>query len=96
MVAIASCLFFSSATYESVLVECKRFFDAAYKTVEGRLSLIEALDLVRAMGRHITYPQVMRAANEVVRANARASGPATLRTNLSPVTRKQADRALNA
>jgi len=60
VVAIASCLFFTSPAFESVLIECQRFFDAAQKTVEGKLSPIEALDLVRMMGRPVTYSQVVR------------------------------------
>ena len=36
VVAIAACLFFSSASFESVLTECRMFFDAAHKTIEGR------------------------------------------------------------
>ena len=65
VVALASCLFFSSASFEAVLVECKRFFDAAHKTVEGRLAPIEALDLLRAMGREATYSQVAQVAEAV-------------------------------
>ena len=60
VVAIASCLYFSSAAFEAVLAECQRFFDAAEKTIEGKLAPIEALDLIRAMGRDATYPQVRR------------------------------------
>jgi len=60
VVAIASCLFFTSPAFESVLIECQRFFDAAHKTVEGKLSCIEALDLVRLMDRPVTYSQVVR------------------------------------
>ena len=65
VVALAACLFFTSAAFEAVLAECRRFFDAAHKTVAGRLSLIEALDLVRAMGREITYSQVLDAVHRV-------------------------------
>lgn len=65
VVALAACLFFSSAAFEAVLAECRRFFDAAQKTIQGRLSTIEALDLVRAMGREITYSQVVDAADVV-------------------------------
>ena len=65
VVAIAACLFFSSAAFEAVLAECRRFFDAAYKTIDGRLSPVEALDLVRAMGRECRYSQVVEAAYKV-------------------------------
>ena len=65
VVALAACLFFSSAAFEAVLAECRRFFDAAHKTVSGRLSFIEALDLVRAMGRDITYTQVLTTSKDV-------------------------------
>ena len=65
VVAIAACLFFSSAAFEAVLAECRRFFDAAHKTIDGRLSPVEALDLVRAMGREVSYSQVISAAREV-------------------------------
>lgn len=65
IVAIAACLYFSSAAFEAVLAECRRFFDATHKTIQGRLSTIEALDLVRAMGRDIRYSQVVAAAKEV-------------------------------
>mmetsp|Transcript_25546 Transcript_25546/g.64934 ORF Transcript_25546/g.64934 Transcript_25546/m.64934 type:complete len:396 (+) Transcript_25546:92-1279(+) len=65
LVAIASCLYFSSASFEAVLAGCRRFFDAANKTIDGKLSPIEALDLVRAMGRTTTFSQVMRAAEAV-------------------------------
>eukprot|EP00325_Prymnesiales_sp_UTEX-LB-985_P003403 CAMPEP_0174705612 /NCGR_PEP_ID=MMETSP1094-20130205/8772_1 /TAXON_ID=156173 /ORGANISM="Chrysochromulina brevifilum, Strain UTEX LB 985" /LENGTH=664 /DNA_ID=CAMNT_0015903807 /DNA_START=139 /DNA_END=2133 /DNA_ORIENTATION=+ len=75
VVAIASCLYFSSAAFEAVLAECQRFFDASNKTVEGKLSPIEALDLVRAMGRQVTYPQVMKAAATVIPNGAGWFGP---------------------
>ena len=65
VVAIAACLFFSSAAFEAVLAECRRFFDAAHKTIDGRLSPVEALDLVRAMGREVSYSQVVAAAKTV-------------------------------
>ena len=65
LVALASCLFFSSEAFDAALAECTRFFDAANKTVDGKLSPIEALDLLRATGRRCTYEQVLRAAEHV-------------------------------
>jgi hypothetical protein len=65
VVALASCLFFSSEAFDAALAESTRFFDAANKTVGGKLSPIEALDLVRATGRRCTYQQVLRAAEHV-------------------------------
>ena len=65
VVAIASCLFFSSAAFEAVLAECQRFFEACPKTVRHRLSAIEALDLVRSMGRDVRYSQVVQALADV-------------------------------
>ena len=70
VVAIASCLFFSSAAFESVLNECATFFHAAPKTIPDRLSPIEALDTVRAMGRECTYDQVLQVADEVIEEGA--------------------------
>ena len=75
VVAIAACLFFSSAAFEAVLAECRRFFDAAYKTIDGRLSPVEALDLVRAMGRECRYCRSSRPrTRSVPRAAGLASG----------------------
>ena len=65
LVSLASCLFFSSAAFEAVLAECAAFFEAAPKTLAGKLSPIEALDTLRAMSRPCTYTQVIDAAAEV-------------------------------
>jgi len=65
VVALASCLYFASAAFEALIAECQRFFDAANKTIDGKLAPLEALDLVRAMGRRATYVQVRRAADIV-------------------------------
>ena len=62
IVAIASCLYFSSSTFERLLHDCQRFFNAAPKAIADRLSPIEALDTLRQMGRQVTIGQVQDAA----------------------------------
>eukprot|EP00908_Phaeocystis_cordata_P024143 Transcript_6617.p1 GENE.Transcript_6617~~Transcript_6617.p1 ORF type:complete len:753 (-),score=278.29 Transcript_6617:199-2352(-) len=64
VVAIASCLYFCSQSFAELIEDCQRFFNAVPKSYEdGRLSVIEALDLLRAMGREATLEQVEQCAD---------------------------------
>ena len=63
VVAIASCLYFLSQQFEELIGDCVRFFNAVPKSYEdSKLSVIEALDLLRAMGRDATLDQVEKCA----------------------------------
>ena len=60
VVTIASCLYFCSTAFAELIEDCGRFFSAVPKSYnDNRLSVMEALDLLRAMGReHATLEQV--------------------------------------
>ena len=63
VVAIASCLYFLSPQFEELIGDCVRFFNAVPKSYDdNKLSIIEALDLLRAMGRDATLEQVEKCA----------------------------------
>ena len=70
VVAIASCLYFCSQSFAELIEDCQRFFNAVPKSYDdGRLSVIEALDLLRAMGRTATLEQVEQCAQLAQVAN---------------------------
>ena len=58
--AIASCLYYCSTAFAELIEDCGRFFSAVPKSYDdNKLSVMEALDLLRAMGReHATLEQV--------------------------------------
>lgn len=63
VVAIASCMYFLSPQFEELIGDCVRFFNAVPKSYDdNKLSIIEALDLLRAMGRDATLEQVEKCA----------------------------------
>ena len=67
VVAIASCIFFGSPRFESLLVDCQRFFSAAPKRYDdGRLTVMETVDLLRSMDLDPTLAQVADLERELV------------------------------
>ena len=67
VVAIASCIFFGSPRFESLLVDCQRFFSAAPKRYDdGRLTVMETVDLLRSMDLDPTLAQVAELERELV------------------------------
>mmetsp|Transcript_7194 Transcript_7194/g.15775 ORF Transcript_7194/g.15775 Transcript_7194/m.15775 type:complete len:746 (+) Transcript_7194:167-2404(+) len=74
IVAVASCIYFSSSAFERLLIDCQRSFQLAPKVSGDKLSIVEALDLLREMGRDATIFEVQDAA-AVVCVNDEGFGP---------------------